>query len=111
METNSESRKSLVLTIDPDFLDDIEIHFLSDVGNDSNINPYKIFKEVIPKKLENGVKATIHDEKSVFYRIINEDGITTEQVFGSGNMKFGYHITVKGGMIPFTNAWALVVKK
>lgn len=43
--TNCESRKhehgggflrhTQVLTIDPDFLDDLEIHFLSDVGNDS----------------------------------------------------------------------------
>lgn len=106
--TNSESRKSLVLTIDPDFLDDLEIYFLADVARDSNLNPYKLFKEVIVKKLTNNALAALHDEKSVVYRIINEDGITHEQVFGSGNSKFGYHMTVIGGMIPFTNSWALV---
>jgi hypothetical protein len=85
-------------------LDDLEIHFLADIGNDSDLNPYKIFKEVIRKKLVNGVKVALHDEKSVAYQVINEDGITTEKVFGSGNTKFGYHTTVVGGMIPFTNS-------
>lgn len=107
---NSESKNKQVLIIDPDFLEDIEIHFLSDVNDDSSINPYKIFKAVIPKKLDNNMLASIQDEKSLSYQIINEDGITTEQVFGSGNTKFGYHVTVVGGMIPFTPAWCLVKK-
>lgn len=89
---NCQSRKTQVLTIDPDFLDDLEIHFLSDVGNDSELNPYKIFKEVIRKKLENGVKAALHDEKSIAYKAINIGGIQSEKVFGSFNTKFGYRV-------------------
>ncbi|CAG8687159.1 5322_t:CDS:2, partial [Scutellospora calospora] len=77
--TNCENKKSKVLTIDPDFLDDLEIFFLADVARDSNLNPYKLFKEVIVKKLENNVLATIHDEKSVFYRIINPEEIQHEK--------------------------------
>jgi hypothetical protein len=108
VETNCETKKSKVLTIDPDFLDDLEIHFLADVARDSNLNPYKLFKAVITKKLENGVLATIHDEKSVFYRIINPEEIQHEKTLGGGMEKFAYHVEVVGGMIPFTNSWALV---
>jgi len=108
VETNCETRNSKVLTIDPDFLDDLEIHFLADVARDSNLNPYKLFKKVITKKLENNVLATIHDEKSVFYRIINPDEIQHEKTLGGGMEKFAYHVEVVGGMIPFTNSWALV---
>ncbi|CAI2197709.1 1567_t:CDS:2 [Funneliformis geosporum] len=104
VETNCENKKSKVLTIDPDFLDDLEIHFLADVARDSNLNPYKLFKEVIVKKLENNVLATIHDEKSVFYRIINPDEIQHEKTLGGGMEKFAYHVEVVGGMIPFTNS-------
>jgi hypothetical protein len=108
VETNCETPKSKVLTIDPDFLDDLEIHFLADVARDSNLNPHKLFKAVITKKLENGVLATIHDEKSVFYRIINPEEIQHEKTLGGGMEKFAYHVEVVGGMIPFTNSWALV---
>ena len=89
-------------------MDDLEIHFLADVARDSNLNPYKLFKSVITKKLANGVLATIHDEKSVVYRIINPEEITSEQTLGGGMTKFAYHVEVVGGMIPFTNSWALV---
>ena len=108
VETNCETPKSKVLTIDPDFLDDLEIHFLADVARDSNLNPYKLFKKVITKKLDNNVLATIHDEKSVFYRIINPEEIQHEKTLGGGMEKFAYHVEVVGGMIPFTNSWALV---
>jgi uncharacterized protein YktA (UPF0223 family) len=108
VETNCETSSSKVLTIDPDFLDDLEIHFLADVARDSNLNPYKLFKKVITKKLENNVLATIHDEKSVFYRIINPEEIQQEKTLGGGMEKFAYHVEVVGGMIPFTNSWALV---
>jgi hypothetical protein len=108
VETNCESKKSKVLTIDPDFLDDLEIYFLADVARDSNLNPYKLFKQVIVKKLENNALATIHDEKSVFYRIINPEEIQHEKTLGGGMEKFAYHVEVVGGMIPFTNSWALV---
>jgi hypothetical protein len=110
VETNCENRKSKVLTIDPDFLDDLEIFFLSDVARDSELNPHKIFKAVIKKKLENNVIATIHDEKSVVYRIINPEEIQHEKTLGGGMEKFAYHVEVVGGMIPFTNSWALVSK-
>jgi hypothetical protein len=109
--TNCESRKTQVLTIDPDWLDDLEIHFLSDVGRDSELNPYKIFKDVVRKKLDNGVKCALHDEKSVAYKGINQGGIQTEKVFGSFNTKFGYRVKFVGGMLPFTNSWALVKKE
>jgi hypothetical protein len=89
-------------------LDDLEIYFLCDVVRDSELNPHKIFKAVIPKKLANGVIATIHDEKSVVYRIINPEEIQHEKTLGGGMEKFAYHVEVVGGMIPFTNAWALV---
>jgi hypothetical protein len=108
VETNCENPKSKVLTIDPDFLDDLEIHFLADVARDSNLNPHKLFKKVITKKLENNVLATVHDEKSVFYRIINPEEIQHEKTLGGGMEKFAYHVEVVGGMIPFTNSWALV---
>ncbi|RIA83253.1 hypothetical protein C1645_743187 [Glomus cerebriforme] len=75
---------------------------------DSELNPHKIFKAVIPKKLKNGVLATIHDEKSVVYRIINPEEIQHEKTLGGGMEKFAYHVEVVGGMIPFTNSWALV---
>jgi hypothetical protein len=110
VETNCENRKSKVLTIDPDFLDDLEIFFLSDVARNSELNPHKIFKAVIKKKLENNVIATIHDEKSVVYRIINPEEIQHEKTLGGGMEKFAYHVEVVGGMIPFTNSWALVSK-
>ncbi|KLL04013.1 MAG: hypothetical protein MRERV_8c050 [Mycoplasmataceae bacterium RV_VA103A] len=110
VETNCETRRSKVLTIDPDFLDDLEIYFLCDVVRDSELNPHKIFKKVIPKKLENNVLATIHDEKSVVYRIINPEEIQHEKTLGGGMEKFAYHVEVVGGMIPFTNSWALVSK-
>jgi uncharacterized protein YktA (UPF0223 family) len=110
VETNCETPKSKVLTIDPDFLDDLEIFFLADVARDSNLNPYKLFKAVITKKLENNVLATIHDEKSVFYRIINPEEIQHEKTLGGGMEKFAYEVEVVGGMIPFTNSWALVKK-
>ena len=110
VNTNCENKKSKVLTIDPDWLDDLEIHFLADVVRDSNLNPYKIFKAVITKKLENNVLATIHDEKSVVYRIINPEEIQHEKTLGGGMEKFAYHVEVVGGMIPFTNSWALVSK-
>ena len=108
VETNCESKSSKVLTIDPDFLDDLEIHFLADVARDSNLNSYKLFKKVITKKLDNNVLATIHDEKSVFYRIINPEEIQHEKTLGGGMEKFAYEVEVVGGMIPFTNSWALV---
>ena len=108
VETNCETKRSKVLTIDPDFLDDLEIHFLADVARDSNLNPYKLFKEVIVKKLENNVLATIHDEKSVFYRIINPEEIQHEKTLGGGMEKFTHHVEVVGGILPFTNSWALV---
>lgn len=110
VETNCETRRSKVLTIDPDFLDDLEIYFLCDVVRDSELNPHKIFKAVIPKKLQNGVLATIHDEKSVVYRIINPEEIQHEKTLGGGMEKFAYHVEVVGGMIPFCNSWALVSK-
>jgi len=110
VETNCETRRSKVLTIDPDFLDDLEIYFLCDVVRDSELNPHKIFKAVIPKKLANNVLATIHDEKSVVYRIINPEEIQHEKTLGGGMEKFAYHVEVVGGMIPFTNSWALVSK-
>lgn len=101
VETNCESKSSKVLTIDPDFLDDLEIHFLADVARDSNLNPYKLFKSVITKKLENNVLATIHDEKSVFYRIINPEDIQHEKTLGGGMEKFAYHVEVVGGYDTF----------
>jgi len=110
VETNCETRRSKVLTIDPDFLDDLEIYFLCDVVRDSELNPHKIFKAVIPKKLSNKVLATIHDEKSVVYRIINPEEIQHEKTLGGGMEKFAYEVEVVGGMIPFTNSWALVSK-
>lgn len=108
--TNCETPQSKVLTIDPEILDALEIYFLADVARDSNLNPYKIFKKVIVKKLENNVLTTIHDEKSVVYRIINDEGIKEAETLGGGMKKFAYNIEVVGGMIPFTNSWALVAK-
>lgn len=114
--TNCETPQSKVLTIDQrsvggaELLDALEIYFLADVTRDSNLNPYKIFKKVIVKKLENKVLATIHDEKSVVYRIINDEGIKETETLGGGMKKFAYNIEVVGGMIPFTNSWALVSK-
>lgn len=108
VETNCETKKSKVLIINPDFLDDLEIYFLCDVARDSNLNPYKLFKAVIVKKLENNVLASIQDEKSVFYRIINPEEIQQEKTLGGGMEKFAYHVEVVGGMIPFCNSWALV---
>ncbi|CAG8728420.1 2071_t:CDS:2, partial [Ambispora leptoticha] len=74
------------------------------------IHKYCQEKEVIERKLENKVKIIIRDENSFAYTIINEEGITTEQVFGSGSTKFGYHATVVGGVIPFVNAVALALE-
>jgi len=96
--------------IDPDFLQAIETRFLADVGNLELVSLKAIFGEVIERKLTNKVKVIIRDENSFAYTIINEEGITTEQVFGSGSTKFGYHATVVGGVIPFVNACALVSK-
>ncbi|CAI2183313.1 19671_t:CDS:10 [Funneliformis geosporum] len=96
IQTNCETRRSKVLTIDPDFLDDLEIYFLCDVVRDSELNPHKIFKKVIPKKLAQGVIATIHDEKSVVYRIINPEEIQHEKTLGGGMEKFAYHVEVGG---------------
>jgi hypothetical protein len=110
VETNCETRRSKVLTINPDFLDLLEIYFLCDVVRDSELNPHKIFKAVIPKKLKNNVLATIHDEKSVVYRIINPEEIQHEKTLGGGMEKFAYEVEVVGGMIPFTNSWALISK-
>ena len=110
VETNSESKKSLVLVIDPDFLQALETRFLADVGNLELVSLKNIFREVIERKLSNKVKCIIRDENSFAYTIINEEGITTEQVFGSGSTKFGYHVTVVGGNVPFVNAVALVSK-
>jgi len=110
VDTNCESQKSQILTIDPDFLDDLEIHYLADVARDSELNPRKIFKEVIKRKMEGKAKVFIHNEKSVAYQAINDDGIKVKEEFGSGSTKIGLHVTVVGGMIPFTNSWALVSK-
>jgi hypothetical protein len=109
--TNCETPKSKVLTIDPDHLDDLELYFLSDVGQDSNLNPHKIFKKVIPRKLPNKVLWTIHDEKSVVYRIINDEGIKEAETLGGGMKKFAWEIELIAGMISFTNAAALVIKE
>lgn len=109
--TNCETPQSKVLTIDPETLDALEIYFLADVARDSNLNPHKIFKKVIVKKLENNVLATIHDVKSVVYRIINDEGVKEAETLGGGMKKFAYNIEVVGGMIPFTNSWALVTKE
>lgn len=109
--TNCESPKSKVLTIDPELLDSLEIYFLADVARDSNLNPYKIFKAVIVKKLENDVLVTIHDEKSVVYRIINDEGVKEDETLGGGMKKFAYHLEVVGGMLSYTNSWALVKKE
>ncbi|KAF9956292.1 hypothetical protein BGZ65_002852, partial [Modicella reniformis] len=58
------------------------IYFLSDVARDSDLNPYKIFKQVIPRKLKNGALWSIQDEKSVVYRIINDEGIKETETLG-----------------------------
>jgi len=109
--TNCETPKSKVFTIDPDLLDDLNLYFLSDVNRDSELNPHKIFKKVIPKKLKNGVLCAMNDEKSVVYRIINDDGVKEAETLGGGMKKFAWEIEVVGGMIPFTNSWALVKKE
>src|SRR5207253_9706936 len=70
VETNCESEKSQVLVIDHSFIAAIETYFLSLVNNDSSINPYKIVKEVIRKKLIGNTKAVILDAKSLAYQII-----------------------------------------
>jgi hypothetical protein len=66
----------------------LEIYFLADVARDSNLNPRYLFKKVIIKKLKNNAIATIHDEKSVVYRVINDDGIQQEKTLGGGMTKF-----------------------
>lgn len=108
VKTNCETTKSKVLTITPDIMNGLEIYFLADVNRDGNLNPYFLFKKVIVKKLKNNVVATIHDEKSVVYRIINDEGIDQEKTLASGITKFAWNMEVVGGMIPFTNSWALV---
>lgn len=107
VETNCETPKSKVLTIDPDLLDDLEIHFLADVARDSNLNPYKIFKKVITRKLKNNALAAIHDEKSVVYWVINPEEIQHEKTLGGGMEKFAWNVEVVGGMLSYTNSWVL----
>jgi uncharacterized protein YktA (UPF0223 family) len=86
--TNCETPQSKVFIADPDYLDRLGIYFLSDVARDSDLNPYKIFKQVIPRKLKNGALWSIQDEKSVVYRIINDEGIKEAETLGGGMKKF-----------------------
>lgn len=108
---NCETPKSKVFIVSPDYLDDLELYFLSDVGNDSNLNPHKIFKKVITRKLKNGVLWSIQDENSVVYRIINDEGIQEDKTLGGGMNKFAWEIELIAGMISFTNASALAIKE
>ena len=108
---NCETPKSKVFIVNPDYLDDLELYFLSDVGNDSNLNPHKIFKKVITRKLKNGILWSIQDEKSVVYRIINDEGIQEEKTLGGGMTKFAWEIELIAGMISFTNSVVLTVKQ
>ena len=87
VKTNCETPKSKVLTIDPEIMNGLEIYFLSDVARDSNLNPRYLFKKVIIKKLKNGVIAAIHDEKSIVYRIINDEGIHQEKTLPAAKAK------------------------
>lgn len=105
--TNCETPKSKVLVIDPDYLDRLGIYFLSDVARDSDLNPYKIFKQVIPRKLKNNVLWNIQDEKSVVYRIINDEGVKEAETLAGGMKKFAWEIELIAGMISFTNSFAL----
>ena len=108
--TNCETPQSKVWIVEPNYLDRLGIYFLHDVARDSDLNPYKIFKKVIPRKLPNGVLWSMQDEKSVVYRIINDEGVKETETLGGGMKKFAYNIEVVGGMISFTNSWALVSK-
>ena len=110
VKTNCETPKSKVLTIDPETMNGLEIYFLADVARDSNLNPNYLFKKVIIRKLKNNVLATIHDEKSVVYRIINDEGIQQEKTLAGGLEKFAWNLEVVGGILPFTNSWALATK-
>lgn len=110
VKANCETPKSKVLTIEPDIMNGLEIYFLADVARDSNLNPRYLFKKVIIKKLKNGVVCAIHDEKSIVYRIVNDDGIQQEKTLGGGLTKFVWNPEVKGGMLTYTNSWALAVK-
>lgn len=111
VKTNCETPKSKVLLIKPDILDRLEIYFLADVNRDSNLNPNNLFKKVIKRKLKNDVLCSIQDEKTVVYRIINdEEGIKEAETLGGGMKKFAWNLEVTGGMLSYTNAWALVKK-
>ncbi|WNE40740.1 MAG: hypothetical protein mread185_000197 [Mycoplasmataceae bacterium] len=110
VKTNCETPKSKVLTIDPKYMNGLVIYFLADVARDNDLNPHYLFKKVITRKLKNNVAYTIHDEKSVVYRIINDEGIEQEKILGSGTTKYAYDVDALGGMIPYTNSFALAVK-
>lgn len=110
VKTNCETPKSKVLVIDPDIMNGLEIYFLADVNRDSNLNPRYLFKKVIIKKLKKNAIVTIHDEKSIVYRIINDEGIQQEKTLGGGMTKFAWEVEVVGGMISYTNSWALATK-
>jgi hypothetical protein len=107
---NCETPKSKVLIIDPDYLDDLELYFLSDVARDSNLNPNNLFKKVIKRKLKNGGLWSIQDEKSVVYRIINDEGVKEKETLAGGMTKFAWEIELVADMISFTNAATLAVK-
>jgi hypothetical protein len=112
VKTNCETPRSKVLIIRPDILDRLEIYFLSDVARDSNLNPNNLFKKVIKRNLKNNVLCSIQDEKTMVYRIINdEEGIKEAETLGGGIKKFAYNLEVVGGMLTYTNAWALVKKE
>jgi hypothetical protein len=111
VKTNCETPQSKVLLINPEILDRLEIYFLADVNRDSNLNPNNLFKKVIKRKLKNNVLCAIQDEKTVVYRIINdEEGIKEAETLGGGMKKFAWNLEVTGGMLTYTNAWALAKK-
>ncbi|CAG8734559.1 23541_t:CDS:2, partial [Racocetra persica] len=105
---NSQSKRDQILMIDPDFLQEIETRFLSDVGNFELVNLKAMFLETIERKMLNKVKVQIRDINSFAYTIIAEDGIRSEPIAASGSTKFYFQPTVIGGVIPFANACALV---
>ncbi|CAG8782762.1 13429_t:CDS:2, partial [Racocetra fulgida] len=105
---NSPSKRDQVLMIDPDFLQEIETRFLSDVGNFELVNLKSMFLETIERKMLNKVKVQIRDINSFAYTIIAEDGIRSEPIAASGSTKFYFQPTVIGGVIPFANARALL---
>lgn len=65
---NCETRQSKVFVVDPDYLDLLEIYFLSDVARDSNLNPNNLFKKVIKRKLKKGV---IRDKAPLLNKWVN----------------------------------------